>query len=82
MYAFTSAATFFTLSSSLNIEEANSKVRGPPFVFSVKSGFVKDLITDKGPLIFANKLAEKLVPNGSPFLLPSGDAPISFACHK
>ena len=37
---------------------------------------------DNGPLIFANKLAEKFVPNGSPFLLPSGDAPISLACHK
>lgn len=49
---------------------------------SRKSGFVKDEMTERGPLILANRLGEKFVPKGSPFLLPSGDAPISFACHR
>lgn len=46
---------------------------------SRKSGFVKDEMTERGPLILANRLGEKFVPKGSPFLLPSGDAPISFS---
>ena len=35
---------------------------------------MNDLITENGPFIFAKRLGEKLVPNGSPFLLPSAGA--------
>ena len=75
-----------SLETQISTDEANPQrvtgTVGPPLMARSKCCLVKDLTTDTGPAIFANRLTEKLVPKGSPLRLPSGDAPISSACQR